>query len=110
MRTIETQAPGPPDSTLTIHLPPDVPPGRPLHNPSFPRKRESKNRPSQVGEVDSPPPPHAVLEVMQSSPPGKHRIVLKIDDPPLDLPIHDRGPWPKRFSLRREELYGDNGR
>ena len=75
MRTIETQATVTPDGTLTIHLPPDVPP-------------------------------------------GKHRIVLKIDEPPvtgsprapLDLPIHDCGPWPKQFSLRREELYGDNGR
>ena len=57
MRTIETQATVTPDGTLTIHLPPDVPP-------------------------------------------GKHRIVLTIGEPPvtrsprgpLDLPVHDCGP------------------
>ncbi len=75
MFTIKTQATVTPDGTLTVHLPPDIPP-------------------------------------------GKHRIVLAIDEPPvtksprapLNLPIHDSGPWPKRISLRREELYGDDGR
>jgi len=27
-----------------------------------------------------------------------------------DLPVHDLGPWPKGLSLRREDLYGDDGR
>jgi hypothetical protein len=26
-----------------------------------------------------------------------------------DLPVHDLGPWPKGLSLRREDLYGDDG-
>ena len=29
---------------------------------------------------------------------------------PLDLPSHDLGPWPETASLRREEIYGDDGR
>ena len=54
---------------------------------------------------------------------GKHRAVVvldekKIDDhhasvtvrPPMDMPIHDFGPWPANLSLRREDLYGDHGR
>ena len=28
----------------------------------------------------------------------------------LDWPVHDCGPWPTGLSLRREELYGDDGR
>ncbi len=32
-------------------------------------------------------------------------------DPDLDdLPVHDLGPWPEGLSLRREDLYGDDGR
>lgn len=27
-----------------------------------------------------------------------------------DLPVHDLGPWPEGLSLRREDLYGDDGR
>jgi hypothetical protein len=27
-----------------------------------------------------------------------------------DLPTHDLGPWPEGLSLRREDLYGDEGR
>jgi hypothetical protein len=49
--------------------------------------------------------------------PGEHRIVVVIDEslidgrrPPLDLPVHDLGPWPEGLSLRREDLYGDDGR
>lgn len=26
-----------------------------------------------------------------------------------DLPVHDLGPWPEGMSLRREDLYGDDG-
>ncbi len=27
-----------------------------------------------------------------------------------NLPVHDLGPWPKGLSLRRENVYGDDGR
>ena len=29
---------------------------------------------------------------------------------PAGLPRHDLGPWPRGLSLRREEIYGDDGR
>lgn len=28
----------------------------------------------------------------------------------LDFPVDDLGPWPDGFSLRREDMYGDDGR
>lgn len=28
----------------------------------------------------------------------------------LDLPLHDCGPWPEGFEVRREEIYDDDGR
>lgn len=50
--------------------------------------------------------------------PGPHKIVVVIEESrgnlkkrlPLDFPTHDVGPWPEGFSLRREALYGDDGR
>lgn len=47
--------------------------------------------------------------------PGEHRVVLVLEDTAtapsstLDLPIFDLGSWPDG-SLRREDLYGDDGR
>jgi hypothetical protein len=29
---------------------------------------------------------------------------------PGDLPAHDLGPWPEGLSLRREDIYGEEGR
>ncbi len=52
-----------------------------------------------------------------SVPPGEHeaRIVVREDQPKADeepwiLPVHNWGPWPQGFSLRREDMYGDDGR
>lgn len=50
--------------------------------------------------------------------PGQHRVVVVIDEPPrsaaerppLELPVHDSGPWPEGLSLRREDIYDDRGR
>jgi len=68
----------------------------------------------------------AALEIQLPAdvPPGKHRAVMVLDErpaesvvptppngrPPLDFPVHDFGPWPENLSLRREDLYGDEGR
>jgi len=30
--------------------------------------------------------------------------------PPLDFPVDSYGPWPKKLSLKREDIYNDNGR
>ena len=49
---------------------------------------------------------------------GEHRVVVTIGDgepwPPdsmtVNWPVHDVGPWPPGFTVRREDLYGDDGR
>jgi hypothetical protein len=54
---------------------------------------------------------------------GKHRAVVVLDEgrtdedratavpsSPVDLPVHDFGPWPAGLSLQREHLYGEQGR
>ena len=53
---------------------------------------------------------------------GRHRAVVVLDERqadenrvaspicPVDLPVHDFGPWPVDLSLKREHLYGDQGR
>ncbi len=54
-------------------------------------------------------------------PAGEYMAQIEIPDRPvrqlptlpfdLDaLPVHDLGPWPEGLSLRREDLYGDDGR
>lgn len=50
--------------------------------------------------------------------PGAHRVVLVIEEKPivtpsaasLRFPIIDVGPWPEGLSLRREDMYGADGR
>lgn len=54
--------------------------------------------------------------------PGAHQVVLVIDEPqvkhgperserqPLVLPTIHVGAWPADLSLRREDMYGDEGR
>lgn len=50
--------------------------------------------------------------------PGEHRVVIVIDEEPanrrkktaLKFPVDHYGPWPGNLCLRREEMYGDNGR
>lgn len=49
-------------------------------------------------------------------PPGDHDAIITVADrsgeifEDLDLPLIDVGPWPENLSLRREDLYGDDGR
>jgi hypothetical protein len=75
MRTIETTATITAEGTLTVQVPPDIPP-------------------------------------------GPHHIVVWIDDQPAlpdarqrhDVPVLHVGAWPADLSLRREDMYGDDGR
>jgi hypothetical protein len=49
-------------------------------------------------------------------PPGEHEITVIIEEqPPVrktppEFPVDDVGPWPEGPSLRREDLYDDDGR
>lgn len=50
--------------------------------------------------------------------PGPHHVVVLIDDQPgmpearqrYDFPVIHVGAWPADLSLRREDMYGDEGR
>ncbi|WP_017318037.1 hypothetical protein [Mastigocladopsis repens] len=80
MKTIETIATVTADGKITVQLPPDIPA-------------------------------------------GEHKVVVVIDEkllpkktetqekrPPLDFPVIHVGSWPENLSLRREDMYGDDGR
>lgn len=49
---------------------------------------------------------------------GEYHVVVIIDEnteekrsrPPLNFPIDSYGAWPSHLSLRREDMYGDDGR
>ena len=53
-------------------------------------------------------------------PPGEHVAAITVASPARqeptvpfsvdELPRRDLGPWPEGMSLRREDLYGDDGR
>jgi hypothetical protein len=48
-------------------------------------------------------------------PPGEYQAPITLPDSKphrrrLDRPSHDCGPWPEGFAVRREEIYGDEGR
>jgi hypothetical protein len=54
-------------------------------------------------------------------PPGEHEVIITLAPPPTGerpeepfgvdtLPTHDLGPWPEGLSLRREDMYDEDGR
>ena len=67
-------------------------------------------------------PDHIITGVAPPDvPPGEHEITIMVAPLPArqpakkpfnvdDLPEHDLGPWPEGLSLRREDMYGDDGR
>jgi len=49
-----------------------------------------------------------IASIMVHDQPARQLPTLPFD---VDaLPVHDLGPWPEGLSLRREDLYGDDGR
>jgi hypothetical protein len=58
------------------------------------------------------------VQLPSDIPTGTHAVVVVIDEIPKprrafsmkDFPAHDVGPWPEGFTVRREEIYGDDGR
>jgi hypothetical protein len=54
-------------------------------------------------------------------PPGEHDVAITLAPVPVreaqtkkfrikDLPKHDLGPWPEGLSLRRKDIYDEDGR
>ena len=50
-------------------------------------------------------------------PPGEYQAPIDISKQTpgpkrkrLDLPLHDCGPWPEGFAVRRDEIYDERGR
>lgn len=56
--------------------------------------------------------------VPEDIPPGLRKVVVILEEaaqdqrphPPFDFPVDHYGSWPANLSLRREDLYGTNGR
>jgi hypothetical protein len=48
-------------------------------------------------------------------PPREYQAPIAVPEPKpkrrrLDLPLHDCGPWPDGFTVRRKEIYDHEGR
>ncbi|KAB8315539.1 hypothetical protein SD81_029570 [Tolypothrix campylonemoides VB511288] len=80
MKTIETIATVTADGKITVQLPPDIPAGK-----------------------------HKVVVVIDEQP-LVEKQVTKEKRSPLDFPVIHVGSWPENLSLRREDMYGDDGR
>jgi len=57
----------------------------------------------------------ATIQLTPDVTPGPHQAVVVIDEPAtvrarLTFSAHDVGRWPEGFTVRREEIYGDDGR
>jgi hypothetical protein len=59
----------------------------------------------------------ATIQLPADLAPGPYRAVVVIETSGPDLArdrlifsAHDVGPWPEGFTVRREEIYGDDGR
>ncbi len=63
--------------------------------------------------------PDGAISAATPLPAGEYKAEVTLDDAPLrrpgkpftmeDFPVHDR-PWDDSISLRREDMYGDDGR
>jgi hypothetical protein len=59
--------------------------------------------------------PDGSISAADRLPQGEYAAVITVPEPPaprrsiLNLPVHD-GPWNDSVSLRREDMYGDDGR
>ena len=58
--------------------------------------------------------PDGTISAAERLPQGEYMAIITMKEPParrsvLDLPVH-HGPWNDSISLRREDMYGDDGR
>ena len=55
------------------------------------------------------------ISIAETLPAGDYTATITVPESPrprrsvLDLPVH-HGPWDDKLSLRREDMYGDDGR
>lgn len=72
-----------------------------------------------VGTVTVERTLHLTVQLPFELSPGEHRIVVVIDQTPLDgnetqttldFPVDNYDPWPAKLSLDREGLYDETGR
>lgn len=65
--------------------------------------------------------PDGTISTATPLPAGEYTASITVRDQPARqlptlpfdvdaLPVHDLGPWPEGLSLRREDMYGDDGR
>ncbi len=65
--------------------------------------------------------PDGAISTATPLPAGEYTASITVHDQPARqlpilpfdvdaLPVHDLGPWPEGLSLRREDMYGDDGR
>lgn len=65
--------------------------------------------------------PDGAISTAMPLPAGEYEAAITMHDQPARqlptlpfdvdaLPVHDLGPWPEGLSLRREDMYGDDGR
>jgi len=80
MKAIATTATVTADGKITVQLPPDIPEGE-----------------------------HEVVVVISEKSLPKKQVTQE-KRPPLDFPVIHVGSWPADLSLRREDMYGDEGR
>ena len=88
-------------------------------------KTTASGRPHRMNEIRTRVmvgPDHRISGTAPAEvPAGEHEVTITLPDrssherptrqiDPTDLPRHDLGPWPQGLSLRREDIYGDDGR
>lgn len=99
MRTIETTARVSEDGTLTARVPPDVTPGE--HQVVVVLKERAANG-RTVTDGERAGQAGTTMESRGSE--ERKRQFIE------DWPVHHVIDWPEGLSLRREDMYGDDGR
>ena len=70
-------------------------------------------------QIDVPGTGTLTVPVPADIAPGKHSVLVVIDESPMpqvsaltldDFPVDVVGQWPSELSLRREDIYSDDGR
>ena len=99
MRTIEVTARVNEDGTLTVRVPPDVTPGEHRVVLVIEEQVARAATIADAGSADQVDSSEGTLSAAE-----RQRRFIE------DWPVHHVGHWPAGLSLRREDMYGDDGR